>query len=80
MVETVIKAREIAERKEQTSNRLIIAVPSEKLSAKHHAMSRNISGGGMFFVDDEVWRKKNMAANPLLPFLVISKDEGREGK
>ena len=68
MVMTVMKVRKTVEVKNHKINRYIIVVPLEKLSAKHRAMSKNVSGGAMFFVDDEVWRKKNLPKNIRLPF------------
>ncbi len=50
MVATVIKARQIASSKMDVS---LIVVPLEKLSEKHFAMNRMVSGGKMFFIDDE---------------------------
>ncbi len=68
MVRTVIKAREIAETKNEGVNRLLIVVPLEKLSEKHRAMSRNVSGGTILYVDDESW-VENSSQNIRLPLI-----------
>jgi len=70
MVMTVMKARETVNTKDHTVNRFIIVVPLEKLSAKHRAMSRNVSGGKMLFINDEKWREENLAQKMKLPFYV----------
>jgi len=67
MALTVIKARELTgSEKEQ----LLIVAPLERLSKKHLAMNRNVSGGNMMFIDDEKWRKKNLRENLRLPLFV----------
>ncbi len=70
MVATVIKAREAADEKGHAGNRFIIVAPLEKLSAKHRAMSRNVSGDTMLFVDDAGWQKKYQSKDIRLPFFV----------
>jgi hypothetical protein len=70
MVMTVMKARKTVDAKEHTIKRFIIVAPLEKLSTKHRAMSRKVSGDTMLFVDDEGWRKKNLPKNIRLPFFV----------
>ncbi len=70
MVMTVIKARQAADAKDPADKEFIIVVPLEKLSEKHRAMSRNVSGSTMLFVDDEKWRTMNPASNIRLPFFV----------
>ena len=45
-------------------------MPLQKLSEKHLAMNRNVSGGKMIFIDDEKWRKKNLPTNIRLPLFV----------
>jgi len=50
MVKAVIKARELSAANAQNSNKVLIVVPMEKLSAKHRAMSRQVSRAKMFYV------------------------------
>jgi hypothetical protein len=68
MVRTVIKARELAGAKNQGDKQLLIVIPLEKLSEKHRAMSRNVSGGAMLFVDDKSWVENNLQ-NIRLPLI-----------
>ncbi len=67
MVETVIKARRLAARKKKV---ILVVAPLEKLSAKHLAMRRMISGGSMFFIDDEKWQREKPAKKIRLPLFV----------
>lgn len=60
MVMTVMKARETVAVKGHKINRSIVVLPLEKLSVKHRAMSRNVSGSRMLFVDDALWGEKNL--------------------
>ncbi len=48
----------------------LIIVPLQKLSDKHLAMRRMLTSGNMFFVNDERWRKENLAKNLRLPLFV----------
>ena len=68
MVKTVIKAREIAEANNQGGYQFLVVVPLEKLSEQHRAMSRNVSGGAMLFVDDELWFESDLQ-NIRLPLI-----------
>jgi len=63
MVETIIRMRQYADLKKGT----VIVAPLEKLSEKHLAMSRMVSGGKMFFISDEKWRKENLKKKVRLP-------------
>jgi hypothetical protein len=67
MVETVIKARQMAAKKE---NIPVVVAPLQKLSGSHFAMARMVSNGNMYFIDDEAWRKANLNANVKLPLFV----------
>lgn len=49
MVKAVIKARELSS---QNNGKVLIVVPMEKLTAKHRAMSRQVSGARMLYVAD----------------------------
>lgn len=67
MVEAVTKARQLARQK--VGAQLIVA-PLEKLSGNHLAMSKMISGGNLLFINDEKWRKENLANKIKLPLFV----------
>ena len=67
MVETVSKARQLAGRKENVP---VIVAPLEKLSRNHLSMGRMISNGNLFFINDEKWRKDNLAKKIKLPLFV----------
>lgn len=67
MVKTVTKARQLARQK--VGVQLIVA-PLEKLSSNHLAMSKMISGGDLLFINDEYWRKDNLAKMIKLPLFV----------
>jgi hypothetical protein len=45
----------------------MIVAPLQKLSAKHLAMRRMVSGGSMFFIDDEKWQKERPTEKIRLP-------------
>ncbi len=67
MVETVIKARQIASSKMDIS---LIVVPLDELSEKHFVMNRMVGGGNMLFVDDEKWREQNLSEKVKLPLFI----------
>jgi hypothetical protein len=67
MVAAVTKARKLA--KQKGGGPLIVA-PLEKLSGNHLAMGSMISSGKMFFINDEKWRKANLAKKIRLPLFV----------
>jgi hypothetical protein len=71
MVETIIQARQSANRKEKIA---VIVAPLQKLSSKHLAMSRMIRNGDMFFINDEKWRKENLAKEVRLPLFIRVED------
>ncbi len=67
MVETVIKARELAKQRQGAK---LIVVPVQQLSKKHLAMHRMLASDNMLFVRDEKWRKENLPNNIRLPLFV----------
>lgn len=67
MVETVVMARELATQKNDIK---LIVSPVQQLSDKHLIMSRMVSGGNLLFLDDEKWRKDNLAIKIKLPLFV----------
>jgi len=67
MVETVSKARQFANQKENVP---VIVAPLQKLSKNHLAMTSMIRNGNMFFINDEKWRKDNLAKKIKLPLFV----------
>ncbi len=67
MVETVIKARELAA--QQKDVKLIVA-PLQQLSDKHLAMRKMLISENMFFVNDEQWNKKFLPWGLRLPLFV----------
>lgn len=67
MVETVIKARELTDRKKGV--RMIVA-PMQQLSETHLSMNRMVSNGNILFINDEQWRKENLAEKIRLPLFV----------
>ncbi len=69
MVETIIKARQLADRK-----KYVIVIPLQELSGKHLAMRRMVRSGNIFFVNDEKWRKDNLSKKIKLPLFVQVKD------
>ena len=64
MVETVVKARKLVEQKEAVT---LIVAPLQELSEKHLAMNRMVSGGNIFFVNDERWQQGNLGKKMRLP-------------
>ena len=72
MVETIIKVRQLAAQKKDSS---VMVAPLQKLSGHHLAMSRMISSGNMFFINDEKWRKDNLAKKIRLPLFVRVGDD-----
>jgi hypothetical protein len=67
MVATVIKARQLAGQNKVV--RLIVA-PLQQLTETHLLMNRMVGNGSMLYIDDEQWRKKNLAEKIKLPFFV----------
>jgi len=67
MVETISKVRELADRKKDVP---VIVAPLQKLSGSHLAMSRMLSSGNIFFINDEKWRKDNLPKNIKLPLFI----------
>ena len=67
MVETVIKVRQLVDQKK---NVLMIVAPLQELSEKHLAKRRMVSSGNMLFINDEKWRKENLAKKIKLPLFV----------
>jgi len=72
MVATVIKARQIADQGNRVQ--LIVAL-FQQLSETHLAMNRMVSNGNMLFIDDEQWRKENLAEKIRLPLFVPLGDD-----
>lgn len=64
---TVIKARQIADQKKRVQ---LIVAPLQQLSETHLLMNRMVSNGNMLFIDDEQWRKENLAEKIRLPLFV----------
>jgi hypothetical protein len=67
LVATIIKARQLANQKEALP---VIVAPLEKLSENHLAMSKMIHGGNLLFINDEEWRKDNLATKIKLPLFI----------
>ena len=67
MVETMSMARQLTSRKENVP---VIVAPLEKLSRNHLSMNRMISNRNLFFINDEKWRKDNLAKKIKLPLFV----------
>jgi len=67
MVKTIIRMRQSVELRKGT----VIVAPLEKLSEKHLAMGRMVSGGEMFFISDEKWRKENLSRKIRLPLFQL---------
>ena len=72
MVETVSKARQLADKKE---NVLIIVAPLQKLSNDHFTMASMIRHKNMFFINDEQWRKENLPKKIQLPLFIRIGDD-----
>lgn len=72
MVETVVKARELAVKKEKMP---VIVAPLQRLSSKHLTIARMVSNGNVLFIDDEKWRKDNLAKKIKLPLFVQISDD-----
>jgi hypothetical protein len=64
MVETVSKARQLVEQKEDVT---LIVAPLQELSEEHLAMNRLVSGGDILFVDDERWPQGKVVKKMRLP-------------
>jgi len=67
MVETVNKARKLIA---QNSDMTLIVAPLQELSEKHLAMSKMISGGSLFFIDDQKWREEQLPTMIKLPLFL----------
>ena len=67
IVETIIKVRQLAGRKK---DEVLIVAPLQQLSPNHLAMDRMTSNGNMLFINDEKWRKENLAKNIKLPLFI----------
>jgi hypothetical protein len=72
MVQTVIKARQIADKKKRMQ---LIVAPLQQLSETHLFMNRMVSNGNMLFINDEQWRKENLAEKIRLPLFVPLGDD-----
>jgi len=72
MVETVSKARQLADRKENVP---VIVAPLQKLSRNHLAMASMIRHKNMFFINDEQWRKENLPKKIQLPLFIRIGDD-----
>lgn len=72
MVETISKVRQLAAQKKDSS---VIVAPLQELSGNHLAMNRMISSGKLFFINDEKWRKDNLAKKIKLPLFVRVGDD-----
>jgi hypothetical protein len=72
MVETVSKARQLADRKENVP---VIVAPLQKLSRNHLAMASMIRHKNMFFINDEQWRKENLPKKIQLPLFIQIGDD-----
>jgi hypothetical protein len=67
MVETVSKARQLADQKENVP---VIVAPLQKLSRNHLAMASMIRHQNILFINDEQWRKENLPKKIQLPLFV----------
>ena len=67
MVETVNKARQLANQKENVP---VIVAPLQKLSRNHLSMASMIRHKNMFFINDEQWRKENLPKKIQLPLFI----------
>ena len=76
MVETISKVRQLTSQKEALP---VIVAPLEKLSRNHLTMGRMISNGNIFFIDDEKWRKDNLAKKIKLPLFLRIGDDSNSG-
>lgn len=74
MVEAVVTARRLADRKEGVR---LVVIPLERLSETHLAMNRMVSNGNMEFMVDEQWRKEHLAERITLPLFVERSCSGR---
>ena len=72
MVETVSKARQLADQKEKVP---VIVAPLQKLSRNHLAMASMIRHKNMFFINDEQWRKENLPKKIQLPLFIRIGDD-----
>jgi hypothetical protein len=64
MVETVSKARELVEHKQNVT---LIVAPMTAVSDKLSAMNRMVRGGNLLFFNDVRWQQGNMSKKPRLP-------------
>jgi hypothetical protein len=67
MVETIIKVRKLAKQKKDVA---VVVVPLQELSKNHLTMSNMVRNSNMFFINDEKWRKDNLAEKIKLPLFV----------
>lgn len=74
MVETISKVRQLAGQKETLT---VVVAPLQKLSGNHLTMGRMISNGSLSFINDEKWRKDNLAKKIKLPLFVRIGDNSR---
>ncbi|HBI14397.1 MAG TPA: hypothetical protein DDY20_02580 [Desulfobulbaceae bacterium] len=72
MVATVVRARQSADRNKGAQ---VIVAPLQQLSGTHLHMNSMVSGGGMLFVNDEQWRRENLAEKIRLPLFVPLEDD-----
>lgn len=72
MVVTVIRARQLVDRKEGGQ---LIVIPLQPLSETHLAMNRMVSTGNMLFIDDEQWRKENLVRKIRLPLFMPLRED-----
>jgi len=72
MVETVNKARQLANQKENVP---VIVAPLQKLSRNHLSMASMIRHKNMFFINDEQWRKENLPIKIQLPLFIQIGDD-----
>jgi hypothetical protein len=72
MVATVVRARQSADGNKGAQ---VIVAPLQQLSETHLRMNSMVSGGGMLFIDDEEWRRENLAEKIRLPLFVPLEDD-----
>jgi hypothetical protein len=72
MVATVIKTRQIADQGKRVQ---LIVAPLQQLSETPLRMNRMVSNGNMLFINDEQWRKENLAEKIRLPLFVPLGDD-----
>lgn len=72
MAATVVRARQSADGNKGVR---VIVAPLQQLSENHLRMNSMVCGGGMLFIDDEQWRRKNLAEKIRLPLFVPLEDD-----